>query len=271
MRCKARSTVIHLALASLILLLALPTLGAQESKKADQASEAFNKGLKLLEAQKDSSLGNQVEGQESPKEAEARQAFVNVAQLWEDLAYEAWQYHYKAGTAWWWAGDYTKSIIHFRSYLLKAPFDTKAWENLRSAREKNENTDPGNESFLDWPWTVWFLYAALGALSMALFLLGLFSLLRKPGLRKAFLSFGLLAFLFGLGLGISFCLKPQVAVLLEDTQGYKGNSSVYEPSSDQVWKAGQELRIHQKEESWYNVSVGSNTFWVPESSVFLIE
>jgi hypothetical protein len=194
--------------------------------------------------------------------------FAKSAELFETESLRDWRLWYEAGNARWWAGDSDKAIGNYRRYLSHDYFRGEVWENLAEARRSAQTQDPGNEGFLAWPWPLWVLSAAALVAGLAALAFSFFLFLKKASEAKrpwlhvsAVLASVALA--LALASGIAYAARGNVAVIAKETQGRKGDSSVYAVWPATPWKAGQEVFIAETRDTWTRIRVGKTVSWVP--------
>ena len=69
---------------------------------------------------------------------------------------------------------------------------------------------------------------------------------------------------------VSLTVRENLAVILADTQGRKGDADVYAPQPATPWKAGQEVWVIGKRGDWIHIKVGSDISWIRQDSVEMI-
>ncbi len=232
------------------------SLVASESPRAifDEAIKLKSESLKSM-ADRDS------------YESKARELFVKAAELFEADAQDNWRDWYEAGNARWWAGQAEKAILDYRRYLLRDGFRGEAWENLAQARLKAGTTAPGREGFLIWPWFLYFAAAAAFLFGGAVLSIGINIYTRNARWRKSALAFGLAAICLAMASAGSMAARGQMAIVITETQGRKGDASVYSPWPASPWKAGQEAWITEVRDTWTRIRVGDTVSWVPSSAL----
>lgn len=193
--------------------------------------------------------------------------FSRAADLFESKAAIDFRFWYESGNARWWEGRADRAVIDYRRYLSRDPFRSEVWENLSQAREAAGTKAPGGEGLLRWPWFLWLgagtaFFAGLSVLLFSLYLFFRTTVLKKNVM--VFVACTIVCVVLG---AASFALRGDISVVLIETQGRKGDSSVYAPLPTEKWKAGQEVWILETRDTWIRARVGSTVFWVPSESL----
>lgn len=199
--------------------------------------------------------------------SESARLFSESARLFEIAAATDWRRWYEAGNARWWSGDPARAIVAYRRYLSRDPFRGEAWENLAEARRAAKTLDPGHEGFLAWPWYIWLASAAAFVAGLAALSFALYSFFRKKNWRAVSVALLAVAVCLGAASAAAFAARPEIAVVIADVQGRKGDSAVYAPFPADPWKAGQEAIVTERRDTWARVLVGSTASWVPLDSL----
>lgn len=193
--------------------------------------------------------------------------FSRAADLFESKAATDFRFWYEAGNARWWEGRPDRAVLDYRRYLSRNPFRSEVWENLSQARAIAGTKAPGGEGFLSWPWFLWLAAGAAFFAGLSVLLFSLYLFFRTRALKKSVIVFFASTIICALFGAVSFASRGDIAIFLIETQGRKGDSSVYAPWSSEKWKAGQEAWILEMRDTWTRARVGSTVFWVPSESL----
>jgi tetratricopeptide (TPR) repeat protein len=265
---------------------ALSLFAAASAFAADDPQVLFDRAIKLkaaeLAGESESSAaqanpapatgqGNQAASNVAAPSASSPETsvalFTEAARLFEIAAASDWRHWYEAGNARWWSGDPARAIVDYRRYLSHDPFRGEVWENLAEARRAAKTVDPGHEGVLVWPWYLWFASTAAFVAGLSSLAFALFLFFRKKNWRNVSVALLAAAVCFGAVSAVTFAARPEIAVVIADVQGRKGDSSVYAPFPADPWKAGQEAVVTERRDTWARVLVGQAASWVPLDSL----
>jgi hypothetical protein len=234
-----------LCIGAIVFFLASPAVFA-----SDDGRVLFGKAIALKEA------GSESSG-----------VFAEAARLFEMDASGDWRLRYEAGNARWWAGQYGQAIFDYRQYLARDAFRGEVWENLAEARRAAGTVAPGKEGFFSWPWHLWLAAFACFFASAAFLLFSLFVFMRKKSLIPASVGVLAVAVCLACGSAATLAFRKPVVVLAVETQGRKGDSSVYAPYPTTPWKEGQEAFVTETRDTWTRIIVGDTVSWVPSANL----
>lgn len=241
----------RIVLGMIAVFLTLPLFASEEAQKYfDQAIALKATGLNA-----------------ENNDTKAHDLFIHSAQLYEVEAFTDWHKWYETGNAYWWAGQSGRAILAYRRYLSHDSFRGEVWENLASARLSAGTEQPGHEGFLVWPWFLWFASVASFLAGIAFLLFSLFLFFKNKRLRTIALVCAIASLSFAGASAVSISTRGKMAVIVTETQGRKGDSTVYAVSPERSWKVGQEVWVREVRNTWTRIEVGSVFSWVPSESL----
>ncbi len=210
------------------------------------------------------------EREQSPDPKAGQALFEQSAQAFESMAEQDHALWYEAGNARWWAGQAGLAVLNYRRFLSHDPFRNEVWENLAQARLAAQTIELAGEGLGSWPWSLWFLTSAGISLSFAALTLALKIYTRKTVFARLGLGLGIACLVFALAATISQANRPQLGVVLIETQGRKGDSEVYAIWPEAALKLGQEVWIKEERDGWFRVELGQTSTWLRASVVRLL-
>jgi hypothetical protein len=255
---------------SLCVIAVLATCSFSYIFASEDPSVLFREAISLEESALKPDPGSSSENSQVSNDC-AKNLFSKSALLYESAAANDWKFWYEAGNARWWASDPSRAIVDYRRYLANDAFRIEVWENLSEARKAAGTLNPGHEGLGEWPWHLWLASAAACIAGLACLSFGLFLFFRKRPWRNATFTLCSIAVFLALGSVICLGLRKPLAVIVTETQGRKGDSSVYAAFPTSPWKSGQEVWITEVRDTWTRILVGGTVSWVPSQSIIRIE